>query len=99
MLLLGEPLLRIRLERRRVQWGVWGVDEAEVPRLDAGEGVEEVDVIVATEQEFFDEILPRMFEPMTDEQRFFNEQVAVIERNKQSALAAQQAAFEASLRH
>lgn len=48
----------------------------------------EVDVIVATEQEFFDEILPRMFEPMTAEQRFFNEQVAVIERNKQSALAA-----------
>lgn len=48
----------------------------------------EVDVIVATEQEFFDEILPRMFEPMTDEQRFFNEQVAIIERNKQAALAA-----------
>lgn len=48
----------------------------------------EVDVIVATEQEFFEEILPRMFEPMTDEQRFFNEQVAIIERNKQSALAA-----------
>lgn len=48
----------------------------------------EVDVIVATEQEFFDEILPRMFEPMTDEQRFFNEQVAIIEQNKQSALAA-----------
>ena len=29
-----------------------------------------------------------MFEPMTDEQRFFNEQGAIIERNKQSALAA-----------
>lgn len=48
----------------------------------------EVDVIVATEQEFFEEILPRMFEPMTDEQRSFNEQVTIIERNKQSALAA-----------
>lgn len=44
VLLLGEALLRIRLERRRVQRGVWGVDEAEVPRLDAGEGIEEVTV-------------------------------------------------------
>lgn len=59
----------------------------------------EVDVIVATEQEFFEEILPRMFEPMTDEQRSFNEQVAIIERNRQSAIAAQQSAFEAVLRH
>lgn len=29
-----------------------------------------------------------LIEPMIDEQRSFNEQVAVIERNKQSALAA-----------
>lgn len=57
----------------------------------------EVDVIVATEQEFFEEILPRMFEPMTAEQRSFNEQVAIIERNRQSAIAAQQSAFEAAL--
>ena len=57
----------------------------------------EADVIVATEQEFFEEILPRMFEPMTAEQRSFNEQVAIIERNRQSAIAAQQSAFEAAL--
>lgn len=57
----------------------------------------EVDVIVATEQEFFEEILPRMFEPMTAEQRSFNEQVAIIERSRQSAIAAQQSAFEAAL--
>ena len=38
-----------------------------------------------------------MFEPMTAEQRSFNEQVAIIERNRQSAIAAQQSAFEAAL--
>ena len=62
--------------------------KAKVARREHYELHPEVDVIVATEQEFFNSVLPHMFEPMTDEQRFFNEQGAIIERNKQSALAA-----------
>ena len=49
--------------------------KAKVARREHYELHPEVDVIVATEQEFFNK-------------RFFNEQGAIIERNKQSALAA-----------
>lgn len=47
----------------------------------------DVDVIVATEEEFLSDVLPHLFDPMTDEQKAINEQFAIIEQAKQDAIA------------